>query len=96
MHEWVETRCPYQRNSEQNSHVLTHKKIVTVNKISSEHLQKVEGVVKKKIVTPDLKLTELLSWFISCPSNSGDHCWEVINPTQQPLTQQSRRGPQWE
>lgn len=45
MHEWVETRCPYQRKSEQNSHVLTHKKTVTVNKISSKHLQKVEGVV---------------------------------------------------
>ena len=45
MHKWVETRCPYQRNSEQNSHVLTHKKIIMVNKISSKHLQKEEGVV---------------------------------------------------
>lgn len=31
---------------------------------------------KKKLVTVDSKLMELLSWFISCPSNFIDYFWE--------------------
>lgn len=38
-------------------------------------------VKKRKFVTPDQNLlTELLSWFITCPSNFRDQCWEVTNP----------------